>query len=926
MTLGSIFKAPTSTSSKQHWVAYIGTITAITFLIIHLSFLLYKKLNTTQIEELIPASSALALKIWYTDSLYQELERSSAIQHLSHIPDFGSFAQNFRFLDGLVQNNPFLKQTLAESPLYLSVHPHSTRDFDLVYYMPLFTFPQAGDWFTPTLQLMPFLTEKRLYEGQEIIVFKDKGKTPIWNITTIKDRLVLSKNSSLLEEVIRQYKEESSNSFIKTARNSQEEEGEAVKDFEIYFNPQHMGELLSCFLNQRSELPQWLSALAPPSVLGAESQQSYISFEGSHFEQLEELEGVFHNLQPTFSATMAELIPAKANYFVRLGFDDGEQLRDNVLSWLEKKQPEKFQKYKELAKRVPFDTDDFFALVEKEVIFFEQDEENTDSPTQVLLFNSTQKEELLELLFDLDLKLRPEELLPFSEKYGDFEIKSIAMANFPQLLSSIWHPAWEETYYAFYKEHLVLAENPQHIKNLLESYKKNQVLSQLKGYQDFIDAELDKPSNLALGMLPSNVWQPFFSELKPKWKPFFEKYKRYFLKFGYLWTSWSGNKGGNLHSGMVTFRPPRSAPVQERLWEAPLVTNAQENLHLLKNHYSGQTDILLQDKWNNLYLFSSSGEQLFRSKMYGKVNADVRQIDLRHNGELQILLSYENKIFLIDRKGRFVKGYPLSLPPYFNTQHLSVIEYNNFKNYRFLATDKLGNAFVISQYGTPLNNWSPRMFSYSFSQAARAVRVGNFDAYIFLLENGTLNALKTDAKSYPEFPLIFNVPTKNPLFVVPKQDFEHTQLQLLGTSGELVSCNMRGKVLKRAQLPKKYPGSRFVMCIDQNLGQNWVAARMEGRELTFISPEGKYIFRTYMNREAKVSTSYYKFSPHNEIFAVHNATDKKLVLFYNNGEKVLEKPLAAEQVAGIEYLEKDDLFLVYVTNGKMLEAIAVKNR
>jgi hypothetical protein len=40
----------------------------------------------------------------------------------------------------------------------------------------------------------------------------------------------------------------------------------------------------------------------------------------------------------------------------------------------------------------------------------------------------------------------------------------------------------------------------------------------------------------------------------------------------------------------------------------------------------------------------------------------VEQIDLYDNGRLQMLFASENKLYLLDRLGRFVYGYPVKLP------------------------------------------------------------------------------------------------------------------------------------------------------------------------------------------------------------------------------------------------------------------------
>ncbi len=118
-------------------------------------------------------------------------------------------------------------------------------------------------------------------------------------------------------------------------------------------------------------------------------------------------------------------------------------------------------------------------------------------------------------------------------------------------------------------------------------------------------------------------------------------------------------------------------------------TKIQGNLIIepkfITNHITKAKEIVVQDSNYNLYLITNQGKVLWKKKLNGKILGEAKQVDLYKNGRLQLIFTTEKRLYVIDRNGRDVKPFPKIFRDKI-TQPLSVFDYDNNKNYRFLIT------------------------------------------------------------------------------------------------------------------------------------------------------------------------------------------------------------------------------------------------
>lgn len=77
----------------------------------------------------------------------------------------------------------------------------------------------------------------------------------------------------------------------------------------------------------------------------------------------------------------------------------------------------------------------------------------------------------------------------------------------------------------------------------------------------------------------------------------------------------------------------------------------------------GKDYVLNQTKDNVLHACDSSGKPLWDLKIGGPIDGTVGIVDFYSNGKQQFMFTSGRKLYVVDRLGRFVEGFPMELIP-----------------------------------------------------------------------------------------------------------------------------------------------------------------------------------------------------------------------------------------------------------------------
>ncbi len=359
--------------------------------------------------------------------------------------------------------------------------------------------------------------------------------------------------------------------------------------------------------------------------------------------------------------------------------------------------------------------------------------------------------------------------------------------------------------------------------------------------------------------------------------------------------------------------------VQRSVFEMNLVTKP----HLVTNYIDRSREILVQNEQNELALISRDGKILWRKNLAGRlVENAIQQIDFYNNGKLQYALATDREIFALDRLGRTLPNFPIKLPERTQIQSMTVVDYDNSKNYRFLAADQNGRLYLYDKEGNGLQGWKPKTLSPRLASAAIHRRVGVQDCFLAIQRDGTANLIKRNARQYPNFPLRFETPISNPFLVFEGDQMENTEVLVLSDVGELLRFNFKGEVLKRDKLPSEGE-MRFTLVPDIVRGDTWVSVRKDASGFSVLDSEGKERFRIATPKAKMADFQYYRFRAGREWLVWLDRGGQKAEIFDAlSGEKVLSLETVSE--IALLYSESKQELSIFRTYGKRCQKLSVK--
>lgn len=157
------------------------------------------------------------------------------------------------------------------------------------------------------------------------------------------------------------------------------------------------------------------------------------------------------------------------------------------------------------------------------------------------------------------------------------------------------------------------------------------------------------------------------------------------------------------------------------------------------NHRTKKKEIAVQDQDNTLYLISTDGKVLWKKQLKGRIKGEISQVDLYKNGRLQLAFITDNQFLIIDRNGDVVKPFDMTYTGDALT-NLSVFDYDNNRDYRFLVTQN-SKILMYNSNGAIVDGFKFKEDSKKIITAPKHFRINKHDYIAFAEEGGVLRIL-----------------------------------------------------------------------------------------------------------------------------------------------------------------------------------------
>lgn len=153
--------------------------------------------------------------------------------------------------------------------------------------------------------------------------------------------------------------------------------------------------------------------------------------------------------------------------------------------------------------------------------------------------------------------------------------------------------------------------------------------------------------------------------------------------------------------------------------------------------------VVTQDIGNKLYFISESGKILWTKNIGSAILGTVEEVKI--SGNKHIAFATKDAFYILDRNGKDAKSFPIKFKDAV-TQPLSVFDYDNNGNYRFMVVQGKG-VLMYDKNGKTVKGFGFNKAKSNIVHSPSHIRMGNKDYIVIAEESGTLNILSRVGKS-----------------------------------------------------------------------------------------------------------------------------------------------------------------------------------
>ena len=846
---------------------------------------------------------------------WEAFREHPAGQTLQMLPIFEQIRKGQLRLDTLSEGFSF-STTWLRQPAYISMHVTSSTDFDFVFYTHLKNKAQRQvlEKVTEAFSADPTLRYKeREFAGRTIHQFQEKrGETAFYYFME-GDYWVGSFTGYLLEDVIRHVDAGAESHFF-AQHPGMKELGTGTDDGRWWVNLRQWPTLMEGYLpaNKSAAWRAFGDFMQLDWVLGDKVVLwSGFAPQGVVNEPKEFLDVLQSQNNGRFR--LPAQLPVRTAWAFHWQLNQPTDFVNSMYRY-QATYAGDFNKEREaFADRFLLDYEDFMASLGAEAAAVTLESVNIEEPDELIIVQSKSMDRTMRWLINLSAKVTETTLDSlYLEEYLGAEIRLADVYNLPRFIFGEQFSAFKQTFYAQHNDYLVLGNTAQGIRRVLEDWNSGQVLGKSVRSAVFLENTLEEGVCGWILQTP-RAWNHVLTQLNPTWKGYFEGE-------GLAWRGISQGaiqfrKDGNQWFAAVAVQPdPTQATPGDRKFITQLSTPLPAPLVMppavVRNHRTGVRETLVQDSSHTLYLLDVDGNPIWGDSLGEKVVSDVKQIDFFNNGNLQYFFATPTKLYVVDRTGQVVEGFPVYIPQNEQIKFARVIDYDGSKRYRFAAATEKGNVYLFDKSGFPLEGWNPRNFAAPLAQPPFHIRVRGLDRMVFSLNNGTVVITNRRGELQDGFPVDLRGQVSSPLFVQEGTELDNTFFYAVSDDGELMQFNLKGRITNRTQLYKPVRDATFQLVPDV-LGQTFLISRTSDGQIGFLDSKGEELFQKEFVTSGKIYGQFYRFGAGRELILVTDKVQEFSYVLDYEGNLINYRPLNNSYPAGVLYYDATNTFHLY---------------
>ena len=907
--------------------------------IVVLSFFFLKKQQIKQdflTIKAVPINSFCILSINdFPHFLNNTLHNNQIWQGLSTIPAINKLQSDLRYIDSLAGDDLKNASFLSGKTMLISMHYTGNMDFDYLFSIGLENESNSDKFIEIVNQKLATKGTIKTYQYDNTPVYSvtldSTSKTRIIYYSVIRNMFIASKARVLVQSSIGQIL--ANESLLKN------------KSFELVYNSSDREKPLNIFINYKT-IPKFLSFFASTNYYKTISQSSKLANWAeldvalknnelllNGFITTDSLSDNFMHLfsdQEPVSMDIQEVIPSSASLIVAIGVSDAEKYKQTYEDCM-KKDGSFNSHQKNINELDSLCNDDiektFYEILEKEMcmVFTGNTSDLRENAFAVLHTKSRRlaEEKLLGMLDSYSQKNGVKfQTLKSQVKINNeitYEIYRLPTSGIPKQIFGGFFAWADANYFTFIDNYLIMGNSVSSLSEYIKSFILNKTLKNDAKFNKFTE-NLPEQYNFLVYSKVSNSMDFYKELLDDSYKKTVETNFETFTKFQAFAYQLSTSKGKLYNTIYATYNSLGEQNSQS-IWETHLDSSVSSRPTLVINCLTKEKDIFVQDAKHTVYLLNKTGKILWKKTINENIKSEIFEVDYFKNGKYQYAFSSENYIYIIDRLGNFVEHYPMQLKSP-SSAGLSVLDYDNNKNYRFLipCVNRMVYSFDIE--GKMLKDWRFDKSDAPITNPIQYFKIKSED-YIVCNDRNSIYILNRKGEKRLVVKERFEI-ARNAHVYLDRVEANKAQALLINDNdGNIKRIDFKGNVQTISL--GNFSASHYFAASDLNNDGINEFILVDKDEMFGFNYTGKKIFSNSFDENISNPISIFEDKNGQKLIGIVSNNDNKIYLYKSNGALVSGFPIQGKSMFSVgRYNPRGDIYLLVGNTDNFLYNFEIK--
>ncbi len=640
-------------------------------------------LNTQKSEinpiESIPNNASIIIQLNNVKNLSRYLKKSTIWSKLKSIDIIDSISNNANDINKIFIQNP---EIFKSNKLFISLHKVSLSSSALLLCTSIETDKQ--ETISKIIQLFSKDFKSSLYDNQNIYYSQNLNKY----LSFKNGILFVSNNKMIIEDAIRTSQEDTDNLFVNKSFTNSYKTINNTSDINFMINYNNLISLSNTLISNKFKTPNFSEWVA--SDVKIKDHTILANGLSSHSDKINNFLDIFKN-QKSKDLNILNIIPESTSQLFAISFDNKNEIFKNKNSLLQKNNS--FWNWNKDRKifedKFNFSYSDFINELGSEAGMFNTSM-NLEKDNYYTFLNTKEPIKAISLL---------QVLIKSTNEYKKFFIHKISE---PKLVANLFGDVFDynKSFFTIIEEYLIFGESKESLEYIIDNFKSRNTLALNNTFEN-VSSYLSADANIFMYLNPSKTAKVLQQNLTNS------KSIKIDLdtisKFTGLTLQINNTKNGMIHNIVLFYDKDYKETLKEH-WYFYCDTTISFRPSFIKNHFTNQKMILFQDNSNKLFALNTTGEEQWNMQLNQKILGEINFIDFYNNKKFQALFNTENQLYLVDRNGDLVDGFPIELPDKTKYGH-SIFDYNKNKKYRIIIVGNNNQIYNLDKKGNQLSGW-----------------------------------------------------------------------------------------------------------------------------------------------------------------------------------------------------------------------------